>query len=596
MPTDQTLPPTAPITPVRPTALHRPRSRVVSLIASLLIAAFAIPTFAIEPTPAASAPATPPLLKPRDRAALAAAEPMKVYEAACERAKNVDQEGEPGGEAIKYLMRLPVGFKMGEPRNLVIILHPQLKDRTWGFDEFPPATFRPNDIIVCLDGTTRTDDGQRVFALRYQDGVPMRNAVLDITRVLPTARIVLLGTEDSGLFVLNFAASFPRVIDGVVVLSSGAMERTPTKGGIAGVPIVFVHSPVDERVGYLYGVDARDAYLRDGHPTAFLRRIDDTSSAPEEAKARKLACVGESLDYVLGMSSKDPAEVLTLVRSLLTPKPNLGDHAPPFGMARHVLRRFEPAPPPPPLAPDKPKSPAPTKPADPADPDDEDAPRPMRPTVPVDALPPPDYDLFRRFTDATEDHRRAAFELSVLIEKQAQRHLSSLRTQLMSPKDLTLTLPSTAATKPANSPTSPTPPDWLGHLLPFREDFRGVESVESFIKELTFDQTLATQRDPAAAIWEVFMEEKPPEQVFRTVAEQLPSAFLIEGLPPKMIETVAKLKADAVAQNIPEDLLARYPQIDRYARGLSTGLAAYRTLLRDYQPPTAPLPPPRPAP
>ena len=490
------------------------------------------------PTPLAPTPRTYPTLDPRDRAALNAATPLEIYLATCQHARNVDQEGESGGEALSYFLRLPVDFKANTPCNVVIILHPSASTRQWVIDQHDPATFRTNDILIILEGTTRADDATRGFIPRPQDIIPMRDALLDITRSLPTKRVVLVGFGGSGLFALTFAAAFPRVIDGVVAYAAGALDQTPTHGGIQGLPLVFVHSPSDPTAPYAISTDARDAYVSEGHPTAAIRRapLRTGESCPD--------AISDAIDYIVGMTTLKAEDAIDAARRLLRARNRSDAAGPAFGLARTILRRFE-------------------EPAEELQPQELDA------DAPEGAKMPAPFDPFRHFKSPDATLKAEAFDLAVRIEEQAHRHLAALRSSLRSSADLKLSAAS----------------DWIGHLLPFREDFRSVDSVEAFATEIDFDTVHRQQRDPADVITEAFSTDNPPEQAMRSAIEQLPSAFLIEGLPVTMLERLRAWKNEPTVNSITPELLERFRVIDDYERSVRAGREAYTALLSKFNPP-----------
>ena len=74
--------------------------------------------------------------------------------------------------------------------------------------------------------------------------------------------------------------------------------------------------------------------------------------------------------------------------------------------------------------------------------------------------------------DAEAATREKAQKLVDRIEAEGGRHVEALKKQVAKKDDLVL-----------KSPAS-----WLGHLLPLREDFRSVRSVEAYVKAIDFDE------------------------------------------------------------------------------------------------------------
>ena len=351
----------------------------------------------------------------------------------------------------------------------------------------------------------------------------MRDALLDITRSLPTKRIVLVGFGGSGLFALTFAAAFPRVIDGVIAHAAGALDETPTRGGIQGLPLVFVHSPSDPTSPYAISTDARDAFALEGHTTVAVRR------APMRTGESCPDAISDAIDYVVGMTTPKPEDALDAARRLLRARNRADGAGPAFGLARVILRRFE-------------------------TPEEELTPDEPEPGAPEGAKMPAPFDPFRHFKPLDPALRSEAFDLAVRIEEQAHRHLAALRTSLRSSADLKLSGAS----------------DWVGHLVPFREDFRSVESVEAFALEIDFDTIYEQQRDPADVITEAFSTENPPEQAMRSAIEQLPAAFLVEGLPRHHARATARVEERTHRQQHHARAAGALPR-DRGLRALRPG-------------------------
>ncbi len=489
-------------------------------------------------SPAAGGESSLPELKPREPGALSAAKPMTVYRAQCQRAKALDQEGSTAGDPIRYQVRLPEGFEASKPTTLLVVLHPQGKTVDWTFATYDAKSFRTRDVVIAMESTTITDDGERVFAPRTQDAVPMRDALLDFSRAYPTAKIILVGHEDAGRFVLAFAAGFPRLIDGVVAVRSGMLDRTPTRGGVSGLPVVFVHSPKDAGVAYVMSVDARDAFRKDEHPTATLRR----GSATDAKVVGEAEGVSDAVEYIQGITARTPGEALLACERLLRPRSldelQRSDSGIPFGMAREILRRFEA---------EKPKEDAKQEPEKRED----------------GMIPPPKFDVTRKFKDLPDEERKRAFELSVKIEQHAQQHARVIRQAVQSSGGIKLGASSA----------------WIGHVSALREDFRGVESIEELVKELRIDEQYEAARDSGDVIRSAFAEEKPPEQVFRAVVEQLPSALLDDALPAGMEKAMTDWAKDSERAGIDAELLKAFESVKVYFDCRRAGLKTYHGLL-----------------
>lgn len=499
-----------------------------------------------DPEIAPAASQRPPTLNPRDMDALKAVKPGVMYEVQCERPVANSEDGEREGSKLKYRVVFPVGFALGQPRNLVIMLHPAKLDSAWGFSQYPIGSLGTRDILVSVDGTTILDDGGRMFVPRPQDIIPIRDLVLEIAGSYPSGRILLFGTGDAGRFALAMAAMFPRVIDGAVCHASGMLDRTPTTGGILGVPVAFVHAPGDRLTPYFISADARDAFLDSGHQTVALRRV---FSGPGSDGGPAPAGVSDCIDFIVAMSTSKPDEALELAHKLAGVPTKPGDSVSagkpvargpvPLGMVRSILRRF-----------------ASEKQAEEV---------PEDPTAPK---PPGKFDPLRPLTDCTDEQRKQAFELAVKIEQFGLKQVAALRQRVKTKDDLKLTDDAT----------------WLGHISAMREDLRGVECVESFIKEVDYDAQLDLQRDPAEVLLSALASDSPVEQVFKTVVEQMPESVLVECLPADLYTRMRGWRDAAGEHSIPAEVVAKFVVVERYYKCKDAGEKAYRKLWEQWTP------------
>src|SRR5262249_44182438 len=55
---------------------------------------------------------------------------------------------------LRYTWVLPKGYDGKQPRNLTVILHGTGLDYRWGHANNRPGVFRPDDVVVSVDGTS----------------------------------------------------------------------------------------------------------------------------------------------------------------------------------------------------------------------------------------------------------------------------------------------------------------------------------------------------------------------------------------------------------------------------------------------------------
>lgn len=129
----------------------------------------------------------------------------------------------------------------------------------------------------------------------------------------------------------------------------------------------------------------------------------------------------------------------------------------------------------------------------------------------------------RPFDNAGPEQVAAAKKLAERIEAEGESHVQALRKYVATKKDLRLD----------DRP-------WLGHLVSLREDFRGVDSVEAYMKEIGYDQTLQKQGKSAAKILKAWYNDKDQDKICRVVLKEIPAAFLHEGYPPTLRSKMAE--------------------------------------------------------
>lgn len=496
-----------------------------------------IATLAIALGAAASASAQPPLPDPQTIQQLNPAEgldnakPGVVYRAVAETKglSTVRARVAP----LRYTFALPEGFKPDEPRNLVIVLHGLGVDYRWGHARLAPGAFRPADIVVCVDGTSEADDAMRIFRLDNADAVVMRDFILEASRRFPTNRIILVGYRQGARFAVLFAGAFPRLIDGVVAIASGTAEGMPMTGGVQAVPLVLAHGTADEETPYALSLDAVNALTSQGHVMAMLRRLPGIDTLPDPA------VLNPCVDWVTAMMTDDPRQALATARALLRPLGKASPVPPAFHMARAILRRFE------------------------VDPKAKREPGKNR-VYAFLAKPGEEHEV-------TPELKKEAWDLALLIESHAQRHVQALKESgLKDPADLDKPIPAR-----------------LGHLLALREDFRGVDSVEAYLTTLGFAERWTAHAEAALDIWGLFGDNAPTSPAARLdqAASAIPKAYLYEPMPPGFFAATVQWGAAEGPGAPSPDAKARAKVIEEWARAIEDGEKAYRDLWREFQAP-----------
>jgi hypothetical protein len=183
------------------------------------------------------------------------------------------------------------------------------------------------------------------------------------------------------------------------------------------------------------------------------------------------------------------------------------------------------------------------------------------------------FDVLRRiagagpvpFAEAPEGARSTARKWLEAIEDAAKEHVARLERELPK-KGLGLERGS-----------------WLGHLVPLREDFRGVPAVEELFKELRYDKLAVEHAKARAPIVEAWYGEKPPPVVLEAVLTNLERCFLFDGFPPELATRVREWHSQDL--DLPPKVAKKYADFEAWQEGWEEGLAAYQKIWRDWRGP-----------
>src|SRR6185503_10880223 len=134
-----------------------------------------------------------------------------------------DKDGKGG---LRYTWSLPKKMEEGSLYDLVIICHGTGLDYRWGHANYPVGVFRPNDIVVSVDGTSSGPNDTRVFLGERKDAMLFRDFVLEMGRIFPADRIFLYGHSQGSFFVTFAIGEFPALANGVIAHASGAWTWT----------------------------------------------------------------------------------------------------------------------------------------------------------------------------------------------------------------------------------------------------------------------------------------------------------------------------------------------------------------------------------
>ena len=561
------------------------RRRVLLSLLSLLLlagASTAQPTFKLltSDTDAAKNPAQIPEWRDDDpprQAPSVTATPGKVY-------------AWKTAEGLRYAWSLPFDFEAGKAFNVVVILPPAGMDFRWGFashkrEPESQGGFRPGDLVISIDGPffdpRRGPGGSRWFDINPRTIYRFRDVMLELSRELPVKHLYLYGSGGidvasttrfehvrsdepppeasplpdapdeppsprpsdkhllcgGGAFVTAFSAAFPALGDGIVVHSSGIIPKAAVN---SSVPIVFLHGAKDAIHPLSEAVDAREAYAKAKHPCARLRVMRAFNDFPNPVRD------SETLDFLDGLRTDDAAELVACAQRLLTPKPaDEFDYTAPvwYAGAYEILSRL----------------------TAPARPNDDQA-------SPADFPPPPDI---------TDNQRAQARAWQNAIDAEAKVHAQAIA-KLLATDDLR-TLPLDGGS-------------WLGYLLAYREDFRGVPACEAFARSISFDAVYQEHAAIAKELLESWQEHSGAPEAgdrYRGAIERLPHCFLYEALPVELVGYLRACARKAGELQLTADEKDRFEFATLWDTGWREGLDAYAARWRSWDAPKV-IDPPKP--
>jgi predicted esterase len=170
---------------------------------------------------------------------------------------------------------------------------------------------------------------------------------------------------------------------------------------------------------------------------------------------------------------------------------------------------------------------------------------------------------------APEPVAKSAREWLAKIDEQADAQLKALRAVL--PKKGALALDG----KP-----------WLGHLLPLREDFRGVESVEKFFTEIGFEKLVEAHQKAAKPLYDAWYGQGKSESDCATaVLEAIGKCFLVDALPWNLREKMNEWQKKKV--EVPAKLAKKWSDWESYEKGVAEGWKQYESIWKKWKGPDA---------
>jgi dienelactone hydrolase len=443
--------------------------------------------------------------------------------------KAPDIDAKPGeyfcwktADGLRYAWSLPAKFEKGKAYDLVVMLHPDRADFHWGPMNHMRGEdgFVPDCVVVSVDGMAANArrPEARSFEPTAENCVRFRDVILEFSRNFPARQIYLYGQGGGGKFAVYFAGAFPALADGVLDHGGGIVENSAVK---TNVPTIFLHGAKDSMTPFRVSLSARDELAKMGHPAVYARILRGYNDFTSES------CSAECIDCLRALRTDDPAVTLECVKRMLTPKgqDEFGYTPTPwFAGAHAALARFTPH-------------------------------------TSSNARP------FQ--TDPTDEQKAEADKWVKKLDAEAKASADNIRRLLKQ-----------AGIENGNFVLNGSA--YLGYMLPARDDFRGIKSMEDLATELKLDEAIAKHCEAAQELWQTWTVSGNDEAKFERATDSITECFLCECLPNDLLSRCRACMKKADQLELEPESKNRYEFLTLWDQSWRDGLEAYELRIQQW--------------
>jgi len=211
-------------------------------------------------------------------------------------------------DGLVYQYRVPRKYDPEAGANLVVILHGSNLDRRWGFANHSSKDFRPDDIVVCPDGTTPNGNGGFNFLDQEKDLKRVHALLAEWKRAFRIRATFLYGHSQGSFFAFLYAGEYPEDVQGVVGHASGVWMNTQQGKKGHHQAIVLMHGTQDPVVPYLQSVAGYESYVAAKYPMVRLRSLEGWNHWPAEHNG-PVPHTSQQIAWCEGMTTADPARM-----------------------------------------------------------------------------------------------------------------------------------------------------------------------------------------------------------------------------------------------------------------------------------------------
>jgi len=211
--------------------------------------------------------------------------------------------GWKAADGLAYEYFVPKSYDAGKGANLLLILHGSNHDRRWGFANHEAGAFRPDDVIVCPDGTTPNGKGGFNFMKDEKDLKRVHALQDEIKKTFKIRATYLYGHSQGSFFSFLYAGAYEADVQGLVGQASGPWAGTQTSPKHFHQAVALMHGTADPVVPYFQSVGGLSFYRDAKYPMAHLRSLEGWNHWPNQNQTAM------ELAWCEGMTSDDPERV-----------------------------------------------------------------------------------------------------------------------------------------------------------------------------------------------------------------------------------------------------------------------------------------------
>jgi len=243
---------------------------------------------------------------------------------------------------LAYTYFIPKSYTPKKGANLTFVLHGSNLSRYWGFANHKAGVFRPDDVVVCPDGTTSNGQGGFNSLGKGEDLERFKALHDELKQTLKVRATFLYGHSQGSFFAFHYAGAYPEEVQGVVGHASGVWTWTQQGPGGHHQAILLMHGTQDPVMPYSQSVGGAESFRAAKYPTVRLRSLEGWNHWPAEHNSRT-PHTSQQLAWCEGMITKDPERLSVSLNFLCAVRDKeWHDYAGAYALAQRAakLKRF----------------------------------------------------------------------------------------------------------------------------------------------------------------------------------------------------------------------------------------------------------------